>query len=271
MHEDIIAFPFEDASLPVNIQAMGVSYCDGSYRIHRAHSQIYVLEYIIQGTGTLCQGGKEYHPSKGDFYLLRRGSAHRYFSSGDNPWEKIWINVKGPLMDKLLELYPLDGQTVFPGFDCFSLFEKLYSLCRLEIDYAAVCRQAAWILHEIIGRAAMSLAGRGALCADALLIKAALDNALEKKMTLAELSEKVHLSPSQIIRVFKKEYRMTPYAYLMERRIETAKILLQNSRLSTKQIAEKLKFADEHYFSHYFKGKIGVSPRDYKKQAGGIL
>lgn len=42
-----------------------------------------------------------------------------------------------------------------------------------------------------------------------------------------------------------------------------AKPLLKSSPLTTKEIADRLNFADEHYFSNIFLPKTGVRPKHY--------
>ena len=63
--------------------------------------------------------------------------------------------------------------------------------------------------------------------------------------------------------MFKRAYGITPYDYILTRKIETAKLLLKNSSLSVKEIAYRLNFADEHYFSNIFLQKTGVRPKKY--------
>ena len=70
-----------------------------------------------------------------------------------------------------------------------------------------------------------------------------------------------------MIRIFKKIYGVTPYEYLIELRLQTAKILLKDTNLTIKEIADKLVFFDEHYFSSIFLKKVGVRPGVYRKSS----
>ena len=58
---------------------------------------------------------------------------------------------------------------------------------------------------------------------------------------------------------------MTPYAYVLGKRIDLSKKLLVDTNLTVKQIADKLCFTDEYYFSNLFKRKVGVSPAAYRR------
>ena len=61
---------------------------------------------------------------------------------------------------------------------------------------------------------------------------------------------------------------MPPAKYRAARIIDRACELIQNSDLSDKQIAEKLGFCDEYYFSRSFKKIRGASPRAFRKTLG---
>jgi len=52
----------------------------------------------------------------------------------------------------------------------------------------------------------------------------------------------------------------------LNKRMDLAKYHLIENMLSIKEIAYRLQFADEFYFSNFFKSKEGISPREYKRQ-----
>lgn len=87
---------------------------------------------------------------------------------------------------------------------------------------------------------------------------------LSSKFRLENLCEYVSMSESQTIRIFREAYGITPYAYVLDKKIKLAKDMLSNTSLSVKQIAHKLCFTDEYYFSNVFKRKVGVPPRSYR-------
>ena len=102
------------------------------------------------------------------------------------------------------------------------------------------------------------------ICDIAEKMKNYLDSHIKENITLEELSKEVYLSQSQAIRVFRSTYNITPYNYLMNRKIEFAKLMLLNSRTTIKEIAISLGFTDQQYFSNYFKNKVGRSPSKFR-------
>jgi AraC-like DNA-binding protein len=97
-------------------------------------------------------------------------------------------------------------------------------------------------------------------------LKEYLDNHLSERLNLEKCGEITFLSVSQTIRSFRNAYGVTPYEYLNQRRINTAKLLLRNSTLGIEEIAVQTGFPDHNYFSKYFKKKVGVSPSRFRKQ-----
>ena len=96
-------------------------------------------------------------------------------------------------------------------------------------------------------------------------MKEYLQNHAASKFRMEELCRYISRSESQAIKIYKAAYGITPYAYFLNRKIKLAKDMLSNTNLSEKQIADKLNFADEYYFSNVFKQKTGVSPSKYRK------
>lgn len=97
------------------------------------------------------------------------------------------------------------------------------------------------------------------------LIKTYIKNNLAKKITLSDLSWQLHCSTVTLTEHFKKEYGITIMEYIMKKRMEKARRLLENSELSIREVAEECGFSDNEYFSRCFKESHGVSPTSWKK------
>ena len=93
-----------------------------------------------------------------------------------------------------------------------------------------------------------------------------LEENYNRPLGLAELAARANLSKNQFIRVFRKAFGTTPIDYLVHRRLQKARELLENTSLSISQIAFDTGFTDSNYFSRRFRQETGKSPRDYRKQ-----
>jgi AraC-like DNA-binding protein/mannose-6-phosphate isomerase-like protein (cupin superfamily) len=268
MKEEFIYCPLENSTEILGIDMAGKSYCDGSYHISRQKSEIFVLEYVLSGSGTIIQNGHQYTASAGEIYLLHKGSRHDYYSAKDNPWVKIWINLKGTLIEHLLEVYPLE-QVVYPGND--QVLEYFYTFHQ-ELTSGKppqeLQKSCALLLHSILSSLYFgTLSLHQQEPDDALKIKRYLDQHVLDSVTLDDLCDHFFKSKTQIIRQFKKKYGITPYSYLLDIKLQYAKKLLTQTNVPIKEIASRLQFADEHYFSTYFKQVENLSPSLYRSNS----
>ena len=87
-----------------------------------------------------------------------------------------------------------------------------------------------------------------------------------EKCTLEEIAEHVHLSPVYFHGIFRRAVGKSPYEYVTRLRIEEAKRLLLTAGLSMAEISDACGFSSQSYFNHVFKGRIGITPRDYRRQ-----
>jgi AraC-like DNA-binding protein len=267
MQEEICSFPAAmNDDRPFHLEMAGISWCDGSYAIERKKSPFYAFEYIVSGTGTLIENGFTCNPSAGDVYILQKGSTHRYVSDDAKPWVKIWFAARGPLLDLLMPLYNLQ-QTFFVSRCAIEQpFREIISAAKTGLREEGIMHNTVAVLaHGLIQQLSLK-AGlyRSPLSTDVQKVKAYLDRSVESRVNLKDVDRIISKSSSQTIRKFKKETGVTPYQYLLDRKIATAKLLLQHTRTSVKEIAYKLKFADEHYFSGLFKKKTGKSPIEFR-------
>ena len=85
--------------------------------------------------------------------------------------------------------------------------------------------------------------------------------------TLEDITKLVNYSPYHFIKIFKRHTGKTPNEYLMDLRIEKARLLLRDSRRTMTEIAHTCGFKHSSYFSKTFRDRVGVSPLKYRKEA----
>ncbi len=86
------------------------------------------------------------------------------------------------------------------------------------------------------------------------------------KITLADLSMHLHCSTVTLTEHFRREFGMTIFTYLNNKRLGQAERLLTETEMSISEVAEESGFADANYFFRQFKAHRGMSPSAYRKQ-----
>jgi AraC family transcriptional regulator len=95
-----------------------------------------------------------------------------------------------------------------------------------------------------------------------------IEEHLDAGLTLEQMAAAAHLSAYHFARQFKAATGVPPHQYVIARRVERAKQLLQQDRdLSLTEIAACAGFSDQSQFSHHFKRVVGVTPGQFRRSA----
>jgi AraC family transcriptional regulator len=87
---------------------------------------------------------------------------------------------------------------------------------------------------------------------------------LHERWTLDRLAETVHLSSSQVGRVFTEAFGKTPIAYLTMLRAERMAHLLRTTNEPIAAVARAVGWVDPDYAGRLFRRSIGFTPRQYR-------
>ena len=90
---------------------------------------------------------------------------------------------------------------------------------------------------------------------------------LDAGLTLEQLAAVAHLSAYHFARQFKVATGLPPHQYIILRRVERAKLLLQGGDLSLAEVAAGAGFTDQSQFSRHFKRLVGVTPGQFRTPA----
>jgi transcriptional regulator GlxA family with amidase domain len=96
--------------------------------------------------------------------------------------------------------------------------------------------------------------------------KSLLENQLASKVSLQDIAEQLNISYVWFRTYFKKHTGYSPYDYLLNIRINHARLLLKNSAISVKEISHSSGFESQQQFSKIFKKKTGLSPIQFRNK-----
>ncbi|EOL9071466.1 GlxA family transcriptional regulator [Cronobacter turicensis] len=84
---------------------------------------------------------------------------------------------------------------------------------------------------------------------------------LSRALTVDELADVVHLSPRQFSRLFREETGKSPAKAIEGLRLEAARLMIEQSRLSMDAIAREAGFRDRRHMREVFVRGFGVPPQ----------
>ena len=96
-------------------------------------------------------------------------------------------------------------------------------------------------------------------------VKEYVEESLHQNITLKEISHILHFNYSYLGQKFKDHENMTFNEYLLHKRMEKAKLLLERSDLKVYEVAAEVGYTEMDWFYKKFKAYTGVSAIEYRK------
>lgn len=224
---------------------------------------VYQLLYITKGSGILdLPGNPPAELNAGDLLFLLPHARHRY-GCGSKGWEEYWVQFAGPQVQTIVENYLQEIESPFTiGVikDITQHFEKIIRITdRREAAYQChASAQFSKLLAEIV-----SLKGIPKEAANKSVAQKAaafLESNWREDVNLQILAENLGVSYPTLRRIFHQYAGQGLHQYQLCIRLAKARQLLDCGQYSVKEVASKVGFSDQYYFSRLFRKQFSVPP-----------
>lgn len=230
------------------------------------------LFYVIGGIGSFLVNEKSFPVHPHDLIIINSYIDHTEISFSQNPLEYIALGVEG-LSFSAGETendtsYTLNNFQDYQNEILLYMQTLLLEIEKKELDYEIVCQNLLEVLVVNIirhTRYALSVNSSHRLSKECAHIKHYIDENYTKNITLDFIASETHMNKYYLVHAFNKYMGTSPINYLIERRIEESKNLLESTNYSILQISEIIGFSSQSYFSQSFKKSMGMTPNQYRK------
>ena len=93
-----------------------------------------------------------------------------------------------------------------------------------------------------------------------------IELSLERKIRTQDLAALVGYSEYYLTEKFKKETGQSVSSYIRYAKVERAKVLLESTELSVRELSERLAFSTVNYFIQSFRDTTGYTPAQYRRR-----
>lgn len=224
--------------------------------------------------------GRIYDLRPGAMMLMRRAESHRLLVNGSERYERYTLNFRPELLEKhgfssemMMEAFFNRGlgernlylPNEFAGVEPLGIFRQMMAgyaenpspsiltanLCALLCAVNTVFRQRPEIRYseEELGRRLINY----------------INENLFEELSLSVISDAIHLSPSQINRVFHTLTGTSVYHYILSKRLIVAQEMIAQGE-SAVRASQRCGFRDYSAFYRLYKKRIGSSPTAAKRK-----
>lgn len=89
---------------------------------------------------------------------------------------------------------------------------------------------------------------------------------IAEDLSVTRIGEYVGLHPTYLSRIYKEVTNTSLNQYIISRRLNIAKCLLENPKIKIQTVIEKTGFKTASYFTHFFKKYTGFTPQEYRNR-----
>lgn len=262
----------------------------GRYRYNYAHQaleehthgELFEICYLDEGTQEYRVEDDDYLLKGGDVFVTfpheRHGSGYAPLCRGRLYWMIIAVPGKG---ERFLNLPPKQSQELvqrllsvpcrqFKGTSRMKLcLESIFNAHDGDVEFKSA-ELKNWMMRfllDVIERAdhhAKTLVSPRI----AKVLKYIDDHICDEYISIEQLADVCHLSESWFKTRFKNETGVAPGSYIMTRKIEKSKELLEKDDASITDVAYAVGFSSSQYFSTVFKRCTNQMPSEWKRHPG---
>ncbi len=257
----------------LHLQEIGELKACKPHTSSRSNLQSYLFFMVVNGSGSLTYGRKEYDLKAGSCVFIDCKKPYSHTTDAFNLWTLRWCHFYGPTMASVYNKYcERGGRPVFTPEDSapfFSVLSDLISVAKSS-DYmrdmrinALLSELMVCIMSESWHPEDKALPNKKSSVLD---VKQYLDENYANKITLEELCTRFYISKYYLTHSFKEQFGLSIISYLLSVRITHAKQLLRFSSKTVEEIGYEVGISAPAYFSRVFKEVEGVSPSVYREQ-----
>ena len=258
----------------------GFNHCDSSWhKMSDEKEQCFKIDYPVSGSATIYLEDAPFQVKEGNIYFISGFNivSQECTSSVEIYWLH-FIPASLYLRHILLKSGPVHVWNIneFPFmYDFNEYIKKVFGnknftsskISTLPYSFEEV-RLHSYILNFIADILKRFPDKGGSNTGDIAKLKPSIDfmnNEFKNNPSLKVIASKSALAPNYFHRMFKKNFGLTPFNYMLRLRMEIAIRLLTTTSKSVKEVAFEAGYESEFYFYRQFKNHYKYSPGKLKK------
>lgn len=233
-------------------------------------SSSYLIIYVVSGGVYAECGAKKFSADSGQALVLKDDKTYCITQQSEMPLDVVVIWCKGDMPMSYSALLKEMCVTVAQPEAFLSLLDELSYFCQYNNNYSQAKSIAyiAQLFCHLLQENTFSVCCNKKRTPDTILYAVALlDEKFNSDICIDDLAQVSGFSKIQFYRLFKSCTGMTPYMYLINKRIDTAKTLLLTTNYKVKLISQMVGYYSVSHFIKHFKRHTSQTPQEYRNNS----
>lgn len=226
----------------------------------------YLMHYVIQGKGEYCVNGKTYPLVADDAFMIFPGEKIEYRADDKEPYEYCWVGFNGVSAREIAEACGFaKKQSYVRHVDCTAkIGDAMLSVCRNQDPDIKQFLHTYAVFYDILERLAqqnMFFDRREFTKYYALSATEYIEaNYGNFDLSVGSLAEYLSLSRSQVYRIFKMSFDVSPQEYIANFRLEKGCNLIKKTDKTVSEIANLCGYRSVQAFIERYKRTYKCTP-----------
>ncbi len=248
---------------------LGMYYCgkrvETPNHIYGPEIRTHYLFVLVDSGKAVLYGDQERTFGRHDLLVMLPNERIHYKAL--EPWSIRWLGLHGKAVDRLIHALGVTPQNpIIPLSQYHTLadiMEKIYATAKdrsLSSGYAATA-----LIYEFFSVLAQDTKADPSGIDPIKTARQMIDFNYSTPISIEQIAQRLSLDAAYFSRLFSAKAGISPKQYLLRKRMERAKALLEETNATVLEISNSVGYEDPLYFSRIFKKHCGVSPMQYRK------
>lgn len=236
--------------------------------------------FITDGQGAFYVDEDVVKVNKWDLIIINPNCPHTEKSSFlDTPLEYFVLGIDNLLLnfpssynlvndDNKVDLYKILNLSEQKDLILTYFNRLIYEIENKNLNYQLACKSILMLFLTDMLRANTALnfveKSNNKINLECLKIKNYIDAHYSQNITLDNLASMSYMNKYHLAHTFKKQIGLSPINYVIKKRVDESKNLLETTSYSIRDISSIVGFSNSSYFSQIFKKTTGISPKEYR-------
>mgnify|MGYP000846016153 CR=1 FL=1 len=252
-------------TLPLRLIAANDTHSSKKYYRRREASEVFSIELVLKGSTYFVQNEKKYRVEAGSVFLVHHDRNSEFTTGPEGYCHRLACLLSGHELNGILSTTKLIRQDVIK-LNNLEAVEKTMRECLIELKEKkdAFRRRCSVLAYKLLLELEENLQQENI---PDLLVYAIdlMGRHLSRQLSLKKMAEALNSAPTSLNRAFQQHFNTSPINYFITLKMENAKSLLLNTDMQIQEIAHNVGYINPLYFSSEFRKRIGVSPREFRK------